>query len=174
MSDKLKEIGRTSRGYTIFVEKAGHGGNRYISDEIGGGVCIYDTMVCQESINLAMKYENIINEVVAKRNRGMPETFTRYIASYGDDRFQERSLPIGVIEIQGYYKQAKIDDRFENQWANDSGILFVRTDQGGEELISYHEAFVTREEAQLEYNKECLWRIDRYQSRVDALRAAIK
>jgi hypothetical protein len=53
----MEEIGQTSRGYTIFVEEAEHGGRRYFSDEIGGGVVVWDTMVDPESIELALNYE---------------------------------------------------------------------------------------------------------------------
>jgi len=39
----LEEIGKTPRGYTIFREVNEVGGHRYWSDEIGGGVCVWDT-----------------------------------------------------------------------------------------------------------------------------------
>ena len=54
----LKEVGITSRGYTIFVEDNGVGGKRYWSDEIGGGVCVWDTsLACPESLQLALAIE---------------------------------------------------------------------------------------------------------------------
>lgn len=39
----MKEVGRTPQGYTIFEEDNEVGGKRYWSDEIGGGVMIWDT-----------------------------------------------------------------------------------------------------------------------------------
>lgn len=39
----LEEVGTTERGYTIFREVNEVGGHRYWSDEIGGGVCVWDT-----------------------------------------------------------------------------------------------------------------------------------
>lgn len=39
----LKMVGRTSRGYTLYREENQVGGFRYWSDEIGGGVMVWDT-----------------------------------------------------------------------------------------------------------------------------------
>lgn len=40
---QLVEVGQTPRGYTLFRERNEVGGHRYWSDEIGGGVCVWDT-----------------------------------------------------------------------------------------------------------------------------------
>lgn len=52
------ELGRTPRGYTIFVEKNELNANRYWSDEIGGGVMVWDTcLVSEESLEFALAHE---------------------------------------------------------------------------------------------------------------------
>jgi hypothetical protein len=38
-----EEVGKTDRGYTIFREANGAGGHTYFSDEVGGGVTVWDT-----------------------------------------------------------------------------------------------------------------------------------
>ena len=49
------EIGETSRGYKIFREQTDPGGLAYWSDEISGGVMIFDaTCLSIESIELAL------------------------------------------------------------------------------------------------------------------------
>jgi hypothetical protein len=54
----FEELGRTSRGYTLFREENGVGGHTYISDEIGGGVIVWDTsLVDIETLFQAIKYE---------------------------------------------------------------------------------------------------------------------
>jgi hypothetical protein len=54
----MKEIGTTSRGYTIFEEDNEVGGKRYWSDEIGGRVFIWDTsLIDVESLEFAIAYE---------------------------------------------------------------------------------------------------------------------
>lgn len=54
----LEEVGKTSRGYTIFREPNGAGGHRYWSDAIGGGVVVWDTcLVSREELELALKIE---------------------------------------------------------------------------------------------------------------------
>jgi len=40
-------------GHTCFIEDNGAGGRRYISDEIGGGVIVYDTCLTDQSSVLA-------------------------------------------------------------------------------------------------------------------------
>lgn len=55
---ELVEVGRTSRGYTIYRKENGAGGHTYWSDEIGGGVVVWDTsLVDPDSIILAMNIE---------------------------------------------------------------------------------------------------------------------
>ncbi len=47
-----------SMGHTLFVEDNGVGGKRYWSDEIGGGVLVWDTcLVSVEMLKLAIKAE---------------------------------------------------------------------------------------------------------------------
>lgn len=54
----LKEIGKTNRGYTIFVQDNEVGGKTYWSDEIGGGVIVWDTsLVSRESVEFALSKE---------------------------------------------------------------------------------------------------------------------
>lgn len=54
----FREIGTTERGYTIFVEDNPVGGHTYWSDEIGGGVMVWDTcLVSLEALRLAIKIE---------------------------------------------------------------------------------------------------------------------
>lgn len=54
----MKELGQSSRGYTLFVEDNEVGGRRYWSDEVGGGVMVWDTsLVCPEMILLALAAE---------------------------------------------------------------------------------------------------------------------
>jgi len=55
---KLKEIGQDSRGNMLFVEDNKAGGRTYWSDEIGGGVIVWDTcLVSAEMVRLALKVE---------------------------------------------------------------------------------------------------------------------
>ncbi len=54
----LREIGQDSRGNTLLVEDNEVGGRRYWSDEIGGGVCVWDTsLVSTEMLKLALAAE---------------------------------------------------------------------------------------------------------------------
>lgn len=54
----LKEAAQDSRGNTLFVEDNGVGGHRYWSDEIGGGVVVWDTsLVSEEMLRLAIDAE---------------------------------------------------------------------------------------------------------------------
>ena len=58
MADKLVEIGKTSRGYTVYRELNEVGGYRYWSDEIGGGVVAWDTcLVSVETLEFCLAYE---------------------------------------------------------------------------------------------------------------------
>jgi len=55
---KLREVGRTPRGYTIYVQTNEIGSNRYWSDSIGGGVVVWDTaLASEEELLFAMKAE---------------------------------------------------------------------------------------------------------------------
>lgn len=51
-------IVRDSRGNTLMVEENSVGGRRYWSDEIGGGIVIWDTsLVSAEMLKLAIEAE---------------------------------------------------------------------------------------------------------------------
>jgi hypothetical protein len=55
---ELIEVGRTSRGYTIYRQENGVGGHIYWSDEVGGGVIVWDTsLINPDSIIFAMLVE---------------------------------------------------------------------------------------------------------------------
>lgn len=55
---KLKEVGKTERGHTIFREPNGVGGHRYWSDEIGGGVMVWDTcLAAPETLRACLRIE---------------------------------------------------------------------------------------------------------------------
>ncbi len=60
MSDiPLKELARDSRGYRLYVETT-ELGRRYWSDEIGGGVMVWDTaLVSLEMLRLALHEEEL-------------------------------------------------------------------------------------------------------------------
>lgn len=54
----MAEIAQDSNGYRLYVEPNGVGGHRYWSDEIGGGVIIWDTALGSiEMLELAIEYE---------------------------------------------------------------------------------------------------------------------
>ena len=54
----VKEIVEDSRGNRLYIEPNEVGGHRYWSDEIGGGVVIWDTALASiEMLELAIKYE---------------------------------------------------------------------------------------------------------------------
>lgn len=54
----FREIGRTPHGYTIFVEDNEVGGQTYWSDEISGGVVVWDNcIVARESIEFVLAYK---------------------------------------------------------------------------------------------------------------------
>ena len=56
----MEPIKEDSRGNTLFVEKNKAGGNTYWSDEIGGGVIVWDTcLVSPEMLKLALEAESI-------------------------------------------------------------------------------------------------------------------
>lgn len=58
MTGSMKEVGRTSRGYTLFAEETEVGSTAYWSDEIGGGVLVWDTaLACPETLRLALELE---------------------------------------------------------------------------------------------------------------------
>ena len=55
----LKPLREDSRGNTLYVQDNGVGGRRYVSDEIGGGVTIWDTaLVSEEMLRLALLEES--------------------------------------------------------------------------------------------------------------------
>ncbi len=54
----LTEVASDSRGHILYRELNGVGGYRYWSDEIGGGVVVWDTsLVSNEMMALAIKVE---------------------------------------------------------------------------------------------------------------------
>lgn len=54
----LTEVGETSRGYKLYRAPNPVGGNTYWSDEIGGGVVVWDTcLVGEETLRLALSVE---------------------------------------------------------------------------------------------------------------------
>lgn len=54
----LVEVGRTSRGYTLYREPNEAGGHRYWSDAIGGGVAIWDTCLASaDELETAIRIE---------------------------------------------------------------------------------------------------------------------
>jgi hypothetical protein len=60
---RMREIAVTSRGYTLFVEENEVGGRSYWSDEIGGGVMVWDTsLVGEDTLRLALSTERLLNE----------------------------------------------------------------------------------------------------------------
>ena len=55
----LKEVAEDSRGNTLFVEDNKVGGHTYWSNEVGGGVIVWDTcLVSREMLLLAIDEEN--------------------------------------------------------------------------------------------------------------------
>jgi hypothetical protein len=44
----MKTTFKTKEGHTIYVTDNGVGGRRYLSDEIGGGVLVWDTALINE------------------------------------------------------------------------------------------------------------------------------
>lgn len=58
LEDKLTFVGLTSRGHSIYRADNEVGGTRYWSDEIGGGVIVWDTcLVDIESLEAAIALE---------------------------------------------------------------------------------------------------------------------
>ena len=56
-------------GHMLYREENGVGGYRYISDEIAGGVCVWDTAVVDPSTLLAAIVD--FNTIEKKRKLGM-------------------------------------------------------------------------------------------------------
>lgn len=64
---KLVEIGRTSRGYTIYREPNEAGGHRYWSDAIGGGVVIHDSSLASpEEVLFALRADRELHRKAAE------------------------------------------------------------------------------------------------------------
>ena len=56
--DTLTLVFETPEGYGIFVEKNEAGGRRYFSDEVGGGVFVWDTsLVSRTTLELVLELE---------------------------------------------------------------------------------------------------------------------
>lgn len=53
----LEEVGRTPGGHTLYREPNEAGGHRYWSDEIGGGVMVWDTCLVDAGTLLAAMVE---------------------------------------------------------------------------------------------------------------------
>ena len=63
----MEEIGQDSRGHRLYRDVSEVGSNRYWSDEIGGGVLVWDTaLVSPEMMRLALAKED---EVLAAASR---------------------------------------------------------------------------------------------------------
>lgn len=65
---------RLPNGCTLFWEKNGVGGRRYASDEIGGGVCVWDTsLVDHGTLLMAMTIEREL-EFIEVRGKALVAT----------------------------------------------------------------------------------------------------
>lgn len=53
MTDTMIQVGLLPNGCMLFREENEVGGHRYWSDEIGGGVCVWDTCLVDSSTLLA-------------------------------------------------------------------------------------------------------------------------
>lgn len=67
----LEEVCLTPGGYTLFREPNGAGGHRYWSDEVGGGVMVWDTcLVCSNTLLAAIvEEERRIREAMNGKRR---------------------------------------------------------------------------------------------------------
>lgn len=60
LEQKLTLVGETARGYSIYRTDNGVGGHQYWSDEIGGGVIVWDTsLVSENSLYAALTLEEV-------------------------------------------------------------------------------------------------------------------
>ncbi len=63
----MREVATSPYGYTLFVEDNEVGGRRYWSDEIGGGVMVWDTsLVGEDTLRLALSAEGLLNRGIVK------------------------------------------------------------------------------------------------------------
>ena len=59
----MRELGQDSRGNFLYVEDNEVGGRRYWSDEIGGGVLVWDTaLVSKEMMEFALSFEEQLSK----------------------------------------------------------------------------------------------------------------
>jgi len=100
----LKEVGKTQRGYTIYVEDNEVGGHRYWSDEVGGGVMIWDTsLVCPESMELAILLESGFHDSIQRGDN--------VIKSSGDYIFEGKVAAVYQKIGSKQYRLVVEDDR---------------------------------------------------------------
>jgi len=71
-------ICRLPNGCTLYRETNGVGGFRYWSDEVGGGVCVWDTGLVAESTLLAAIVEENRREREEKRRQKQPEPIAEF------------------------------------------------------------------------------------------------
>ena len=68
--NNFRELRQDSRGNTLFVTDNPVGGHTYWSDEIGGGVMVWDTcLVSEEMLKLAIKAENDFEQSFGSLNQ---------------------------------------------------------------------------------------------------------
>lgn len=107
----LEEVGKTTLGHTIFREPNGVGGYRYWSDEIGGGVCAWDTCLVspetlQECLRIELAGANLAHarEAVAQEPVAVPAgALTERIAKL----LWERFAPEHHVEWEGETHKAE-------------------------------------------------------------------
>jgi len=64
LEDKLTFVGLTSKGHSIYRAKNEVGGDRYWSDEVGGGVIVWDTcLVDLETLEAVIALEKYKKEI---------------------------------------------------------------------------------------------------------------
>ena len=69
----LEQVAEDSRGNRLYVEPNEVGGHRYLSDDIGGGVVIWDTSLASiEMLELAIKHEKEMENDRANKRRYRP------------------------------------------------------------------------------------------------------
>ena len=73
---KAEEVGRLPNGATLYREPNEVGGHRYWSDEIGGGVCVWDTSLVTDATLLAAiveEHRRIYAEYMERRRSRDPK-----------------------------------------------------------------------------------------------------
>jgi hypothetical protein len=71
----MVEVGRLPNGSTLYREENTVGGYRYWSDEVGGGVCVWDTCLVDSGTLLAAMADDVRLRYEAQREaRNKKET----------------------------------------------------------------------------------------------------